>query len=125
MTRTERWRCIPACGCCCRLDPERRPEALAALDPAARRTYLAMVGPDGWCIHLDTGSKRCRIYAERPDFCRVEHLVELFGEPGQDGEALAIACCKQQIRSEVGGRGRVMRRFLHAIRRAAGASPQP
>ena len=81
-----------------------------------------MVGPDGWCIHFDTGRRRCRIYETRPSFCRVENLIGLFGgDPDHpteplDGDTLAIACCKQQIRSEYGGRGRVMRRFLQAIR---------
>ena len=82
-----------------------------------RCTYLAMVGSDGWCIHFDTGGCRCRIYADRPDFCQVSSLVGLFGGSGASGDALAIACCKQQIRSEHGGRGRVMRRFLRAIRK--------
>jgi len=82
-----------------------------------------MVGSDGWCVHYDTGGQRCRIYANRPDFCRIDALVDLFGapQPGDaaepcDGNALAIACCRQQIRCESGGRGRVMRRFLKAIR---------
>lgn len=118
------WQCISGCGACCRLDPAERGEALDALTPEQRSEYLAMVGPDGWCIHFDTGGRRCRIYNERPSFCRVENLITLFGsnhdqpeaEP-LDGDALAIACCKQQIRSEYGGRGRVMRRFLRAIRR--------
>jgi Fe-S-cluster containining protein len=112
----ERWRCIAACGACCRLDPAQRPEALAALDEFQRDLYLSMVGPDGWCIHFDTGSRRCRIYASRPTFCRVENLVELFGSEGDDGDALAIASCRQQIRCESGGRGKVMRRFERAIR---------
>ena len=116
-TRAESWQCIPGCGSCCRLDPNLRGEALEALSESQRTTYLSMVGPDGWCIHFDTGSRRCRIYNSRPDFCRVSSLIELFGQRGEDGEALAIACCKQQIRSEEGGRGRVMRRFLRAIRR--------
>jgi Fe-S-cluster containining protein len=113
----EHWRCITGCGSCCRLDPALRQEALTALDPEQRRTYRAMVGADGWCVHFDTGGRRCRIYEERPDFCRVDSLMRLFGAEGDDAEALAISCCKQQIRSEVGGRGRVMRRFLRAIRR--------
>ena len=113
----ELWRCIAGCGSCCRLDPALRAEALAALDPDQQATYRAMVGEDGWCIHYDTGGCRCRIYDTRPDFCRVESLIGLFGQGGGDGNALAIACCKQQIRSEHGGRGRVMRRFLRAIRR--------
>ncbi|MCS5705113.1 MAG: YkgJ family cysteine cluster protein [Cyanobacteriota bacterium] len=122
-TRTT-WQCISGCGACCRLDPAERGEALDALSPEERERYLSMVGPDGWCIHFDTGGRRCRIYEERPSFCRVENLIQLFGEPEDapgaepiDGDAMAIACCKQQIRSEFGGRGRVMRRFLRAIRR--------
>ena len=133
------WQCIAGCGACCRLDPAERSEALEALSADERTLYLSMVGPDGWCIHFDTGGRRCRIYDERPSFCRVENLVSLFGngagdaDPAPaamppvdmapadtsplDGDALAIACCQQQIRSEYGGRGRVMRRFLRAIRR--------
>jgi Fe-S-cluster containining protein len=113
----ERWSCISHCGCCCRLDPALRPEALEALDSRQRATYLAMVGPDGWCLHFDTGRRRCRIYAERPDFCRVSNLMQLFGAAAESVDSLAIACCKQQIRGECGGRGRVMRRFLRALRR--------
>ncbi len=112
----ERWSCIRGCGSCCRLDPERRPEALAALREDQQRLYLSMVGSDGWCIHFDSGGCRCRIYDSRPEFCRVSALVDLFGSAGENGDALAIACCKQQIRSEHGGRGKVMRRFLRAIR---------
>jgi hypothetical protein len=47
----------------------------------------------------------------------VENLMQLFGAEGEDADALAIACCTQQIRSEYGGRGRVMRRFRCAVRR--------
>ena len=113
-----RWQCITGCGCCCRLDPALRGEAIEALSEPQRQLYLSMVGEDGWCIHFDSGGRRCRIYDERPDFCRVSSLIELFGQAGEDGEALAIACCTQQIRSETGGRGKVMRRFLRAIRGA-------
>ncbi|MFZ0408842.1 MAG: YkgJ family cysteine cluster protein [Cyanobium sp.] len=143
MKPQNQWQCISGCGACCRLDPALRGEALDALDPQQRQTYLAMVGADGWCIHFDTGSRRCKIYAQRPDFCRVENLVGLFsaggcgsaesptaaadnsakaapsglGLVGQPDE-LAIACCRQQIRSEWGGRGNVMKRFNRAIRQA-------
>lgn len=114
---TPQWQCITGCGACCRLDPALRQEALDALSPEQRQTYLAMVGDDGWCRHFDTGGRRCRIYSDRPDFCRVSNLVRLFapGEPGSaTGEAFAIDCCTQQIRSEYGGRGKVMKRFLRA-----------
>ncbi|KMM17031.1 YkgJ family cysteine cluster protein [Synechococcus sp. GFB01] len=113
------WRCIEGCGACCRLDPGQRPEALEALSPEQRERYLALVGSDGWCIHYDSGGRRCRIYEERPDFCRVANLISLFGstdrEPA-DADALAIHCCLQHIRSEYGGRSREMKRFLRALR---------
>lgn len=125
------WQCIGGCGACCRLDPSLRPEAIAALSPEQQQRYLAMVGPDGWCIHYDTGGRRCRIYEQRPDFCHVSALMPLFGglmgaadtdtEPGADTDtdtgAMAIACCLEQIRAEYGGRDKVMRRFQRAIRR--------
>jgi Fe-S-cluster containining protein len=110
------WRCISGCGSCCRLDPGEREEALAALTEEQQEQYLAMVGPDGWCIHFDTGSSSCRIYAGRPMFCRVENLASLFEVPAEEANAFAINCCRQQIRSEHGGRGMVMRRFEQAIR---------
>lgn len=155
------WRCISGCGACCRLDPSLRGDDLGFLDPEQQRTYLSMVGEDGWCIHFDTGGRRCRIYASRPDFCRVENLMSLFApqqapaerdkkaadqggvgnpvdedrtlsgspEPSNStgagvaaldpaAQALAIASCRTQIRAEYGGRGRVMKRFEQAIRRA-------
>ncbi|MFM7239860.1 MAG: YkgJ family cysteine cluster protein [Cyanobium sp.] len=126
MAQAPQWQCIAGCGACCRLDPELRQDALAALSPEQRQTYVDMVGVDGWCIHYDTGGRRCRIYNQRPDFCRVANLLALFApelapaapagwNPAAHG--LAIACCRQQIRSEYGGRGRVMRRFERAIRR--------
>jgi Fe-S-cluster containining protein len=126
MAQAPHWQCIAGCRACCRLDPELRQDALAALSPEQRQTYMDMVGVDGWCIHYDTGGRRCRIYNQRPDFCRVANLLALFAPElapaapagwNPAAHALAIACCRQQIRSEYGGRGRVMRRFERAIRR--------
>lgn len=115
MSRSEHWTCISGCGACCRLAPEERPEALDALDEEQRTRYLALVGPDGWCIHYDSGGRRCRIYDDRPEFCRVDRLAPLFGVPEEEADAFAIACCRQQIRSLYGGRGRVYRSFERAI----------
>lgn len=112
----QRWQCIHGCGACCRLDPSLRPEALALLTDDQRQIYLAMVGEDGWCIHYDTGGQRCRIYESRPDFCQVSTIMAQFGAEGQVADGLAISFCLQQIRSETGGRGKVMRRFLRALR---------
>jgi Fe-S-cluster containining protein len=113
---TPRWRCIEGCGACCRLDPALRPEALALLDEEQSRAYLALVGDDGWCIHYDTGGRRCRIYESRPSFCRVDTIMGLLEAEGDAADGLAIAFCQQQIRSESGGRGKVMRRFQRALR---------
>ena len=60
MTACYSWSCVSNCGACCRLDPAQRPEALEALSTEQKQTYLKMVGSDGWCIHFDTGSRRCR-----------------------------------------------------------------
>jgi Fe-S-cluster containining protein len=110
------WRCIHLCGACCRLCPEERGEALAALSEEQRATYLSMVGDDGWCIHYDSGGQRCTIYAERPDFCRVSELGTLFDVPPDELDSFAISCCRQQIRATYGGRSGVMRRFDRAQR---------
>jgi Fe-S-cluster containining protein len=88
---------------------------LEALTPEEKTQYLEMVGADGWCIHYDTGARRCRIYNERPNFCRVDQLAQRFGVEAQQHDAFAIACCRQQIRVEYGGRSLEMRRFERAI----------
>ena len=122
MNRTDRsWRCISQCGACCRLAPDERTEALAALDDDQRTTYLSMVGADGWCIHYDSGGRRCRIYEERPSFCRVSQLGTLFSIPEGTFDEFAVQCCREQIRDRYGGRSKVMRRF----NRAQGQGGQP
>lgn len=110
------WDCLQHCGACCRLAPEERQEAIEALTPDQQSQYLSMVGPDGWCIHFDSGARRCRIYAERPDFCRVESLCSLYQVPEDQADAFAISCCRQQIRSVHGGRSLELRRFERLIR---------
>lgn len=112
---TPSWTCISHCGACCRLAPEERPEALAALSEEQRKVYLEMVGADGWCRHYDSGGRRCRIYDNRPDFCKVSHLATLFEVPADQADAFAIACCDQQIRSIYGGRSRELRRFKRSV----------
>ena len=104
------WRCIQGCGACCRLDPALRPEALDALNAEQRHQYLAMVGADGWCIHFDTGGRRCRVYSDRPDFCRVENLMRLFGAEGEEAARLKMPPTGKQVqqgaRKRARGRGK-------------------
>ena len=112
----QHWHCISHCGACCRLCPEERQEALQALTDIQRARYLSMVGEDGWCIHYDSGGRRCRIYAERPEFCDVSRLGSLFEIPDSELDSFATSCCRQHIRSLYGGRSLVMRRFNRAQR---------
>ena len=119
------WQCISGCGACCRLDPEQRGEALDALSSEEKAQYLEMVGPDGWCIHYDTGARSCRIYSERPNFCRVDQLAQRFDVAAQHQDSFAIDCCRQQIRVEYGGRSLEMRRFERAIRNNKGGGGSP
>ena len=115
---SHRWHCISQCGACCRLCPEERQEALLALSEEDRATYLSMVGPDGWCIHYDSGGRRCRVYDHRPTFCRVSELGHLFSVEIDEIDAFATDCCRQQIRSTYGGKSLTLRRFNRAQRSA-------
>lgn len=94
------WRCISGCGACCRLDPALRGEDLDCLSSEQRSTYLAMVGDDGWCIHFDTGGRRCRIYDSRPDFCRVENLATLFAGAASPASGAGMAAGETSRLSE-------------------------
>ena len=111
------WQCISQCGACCRLAPEERPEAL---DDEERATYPPVVGHDGGCSLFVNGCRRCRIHHERPRFCRVRNMDQLFGVEPDQLDAFAIGCCQQQIRSVYGGRSRELRRFNRAQRRPDG-----
>ena len=66
------WKCVKQCGACCHLDPEERPEIAEYLAPEELELYLSMVGEGGWCINYDHFRRECKIYANRPRFCRVE-----------------------------------------------------
>ena len=97
------WQCVSSCGACCRLDPDQRGEALEALSAQEKAQYLEMVGLDGWCIHYDTGSRSCRIYSDRPNFCRWTTLAQRFGVAVYN-RRVRHRRCRQQIRVEYGGR---------------------
>ncbi len=118
MKRTEKqsWKCISQCGACCRLAPLERIEAIESLSPSQAKTYLKMVGENGWCVHYDTGSRSCKIYDERPDFCKVSNLNKFFKCAMHEPNESAISFCIQQINSVYGGRSKEMRRFRRETR---------
>ncbi len=96
------WSCISGCGACCRLAPEERIEAIEVLDDAQTMLYLNMVGTDGWCIHFDQVNRLCKIYSERPEFCRVKNLHEIFHFNPSETDQFAINCCKEHIQTTFG-----------------------
>jgi len=76
-----------------------------------------MVGPDGWCIHFDRENRDCRIYSDRPRFCRVQADVfqDLYGVEPEELNDFAIDCCQQQIEGVYGDRSPEMERFNAAV----------
>ncbi|CAI8995814.1 YkgJ family cysteine cluster protein [Pseudomonas sp. IT-P12] len=53
---------------------------------------------DGVCRHLDEVEGGCRIYASRPDICRIDRQYELIYQRTMTWEAFVdvnVAACKQ------------------------------
>jgi len=111
------WLCVKRCGACCHLDPSDRPELDEYLNPAELAQYLSMVGEGGWCIHFDHDSRECRIYADRPRFCRVDADVfqDLYDIEPDELNDFAIDCCRQQIEAVYGDRSLEMLKFEREV----------
>lgn len=107
------WRCVKQCGACCHLDPAERPDLEQYLSPTELALYLSMVGEGGWCINFDRATRECRIYPDRPRFCRVKPDIfeEMYGVEPAEFEDFAIDCCQQQIAGVYGDRSLEMQRF--------------
>lgn len=110
------WQCIQ-CGACCHLAPAERPDLPEYLSSEELKLYLSMVGKDGWCVNYDKVTRECRIYQNRPRFCRVESEVfeDMYGIEPQELNDFAIDCCRQQIYSVYGDRSLEMLSFDRAI----------
>ena len=105
------WRCISNCGACCRLAPDERIESIEALSEDQAKLYLGMVDENGWCKNYDVTNRMCRIYDQRPDFCKVSSLSNIFGIANEDADMFAIKCCIEHISSIYGTDSRVMQQF--------------
>ena len=107
------WRCVKQCGACCHLDPADRPDLDQYLSPEELELYLSMVGEQGWCVNFDRTARECRIYEDRPRFCRVQADVfqDLYGVEPDELNDFAIDCCSQQIEGVYGDRSLEMLRF--------------
>ena len=111
------WRCIKKCGACCHLDPTERPDLDEYLSPSELTLYLSMVGEGGWCINYDHDTRECRIYPDRPRFCRVEPEVfqDMYGIDAEELNDFALECCRQQIWGVYGDRSLEMLRFEQEV----------
>ncbi len=111
------WRCVKQCGACCNLDPADRPGLELYLMPEELLLYLSMVGVDGWCINFDHTTRQCKIYDDRPRFCRVQSdtFQEMYGIEPEEVNDFAIDCCRQQIEGVYGDRSLEMIRFDQAV----------
>lgn len=117
-----RWHCVRSCGACCHIDPADRPDLERYLMPSELELYLSMVGDGGWCVNYDRDSRECRIYADRPRFCRVspENFQSMFGIESGEFNEFAIACCRQQIAGVYGEESPERDRYDRAL-----AEPPP
>ncbi|AFZ11085.1 protein of unknown function UPF0153 [Crinalium epipsammum PCC 9333] len=111
------WLCVKECGACCNLDPTDRPDLDQYLSPEELELYLSMVGEGGWCVNFDHIKRECRIYEDRPRFCRVEADVfaDLYGVESEELNEFAIECCRQQIEGVYGDRSLEMIRFNREV----------
>ncbi len=111
------WKCVKQCGACCNLSPADRPDLEAYLLPDELEIYLSMVGAGGWCVNFDHDTRECRIYEQRPRFCRVEVDIfqDMYGIESDELNDFAIACCREQIEGVYGDRSLEMIRFDKAV----------
>ena len=111
------WQCVRTCGACCNLTPADRPDLDTYLTPEQLEIYLGLVGPDGWCIHYDSGNRLCQIYDQRPSFCRVQPdtFEQMFGITQDELNEFAIACCQEQISGVYGSNSKELQRFETAV----------
>ncbi|WP_013323142.1 YkgJ family cysteine cluster protein [Gloeothece verrucosa] len=111
------WRCVKQCGACCHLAPEERPELDEYLSPEELNHYLSLVGEGGWCIHFDHETRECKIYEQRPIFCRVtpDNFERMYGVCGEEFNEFAIECCQEQIEAVYGADSAEMDRYNQSL----------
>lgn len=111
------WQCIKNCGACCNLTPTDRPDLADYLTPEQLELYMGMVGADGWCVNYDTEQRLCKIYDQRPSFCRVQPdtFQQMFGIDKTELNEFAIDCCQEQISGVYGPKSAELERFMVAV----------
>jgi hypothetical protein len=76
-----------------------------------------MVGEGGWCINFEQETRECRIYDDRPRFCRVEPDIfqDMYGIEPEEVNDFAIDCCQEQIDAVYGDRSLEQIRFNQEV----------
>ncbi|KAI5074133.1 hypothetical protein GOP47_0010094 [Adiantum capillus-veneris] len=76
-----------------------------------------MIGKDGWCKNFDKASRTCKIYEDRPRFCRVEPevLKDLFDIPEHKVDKEACSLCRDSISDVYGCKSRELKNFERLI----------
>lgn len=94
-----------------------RPDLEEYLSPEELGEYLNLVGEDGWCVNYDPLKRECRIYENRPRFCRVQPDVfqELYDVEPDEVNDFAIDCCREHIGDLYGEQSLEMHRFNRAV----------
>lgn len=109
------WTCINECGACCKFDLHDRENISKFLNDDDIALINSMTDKNGWCKNLDKKNMSCKIYDERPHFCRVDNFSINFKEYLKKGDNFLINCCKQHISSVYGKKSPQMISFKKGI----------
>ncbi|CAE8634511.1 unnamed protein product [Polarella glacialis] len=119
---THKWKCVEGCGACCYLAPQDRPYLSELLSPEELGIFRDLVQPDGWCKNFDHEKRNCKIYEERPIFCRTKTWLsskaEGFGVNASDPEevdSFCAACCRESIGDVYGETSEEMERYNEEV----------
>lgn len=113
----KKWQCMQGCGACCYLELSDRSEVPTILNDEEFALYQSLIGADGWCIHFEPLSRRCRIYENRPRFCRVtpEVFEDLYGVTPEELDEFAIQCCCEHISDRYGEQSFELLRYEYLV----------
>ena len=109
------WTCIENCGACCNIDLKHRKSLINILSHEDIKLIKSMTNKDGWCKYLDKKNMKCKIYEDRPHFCKVSLFSKKFKEYKKNGDNFLINCCREHIGSIYGKKSDEMNRFKQEI----------
>lgn len=118
LRRVDKWACVKNCGACCKLGPiESRPDLETYLSAEEHQLYKSMIGHDNWCKNFDKNTRMCKIYDERPSFCRVDPVKfkSMYIVEEAELNDFCTFCCREQIADVYGDESKEMFNFEKVI----------